>query len=112
MRPHPDAQRLRAALGSPNERTRALAARAACPCHGSFELLLELEPELHFLAFNDPSPRVREAARHVLSDALVVNVNDEARVQRDERRETRLAHQLHHAQARATAQRRAYRPRN
>jgi hypothetical protein len=112
MRPQPEARRLRAALASPDARTRAVAARAACPCHGSFDLLLELEPELHFLAYNDPRPRVRAAARHVLSDALVVNVNEEARARRDERRESREAQRAHRARARAAARRREQRRRH
>ena len=79
---------------------RAVAARAACPCHGSFDLLREVQPELELLARHDPSPRVRKAARHTLGDVLNLNIHEDARARRDERREARLAHRVHQARVR------------
>ncbi len=76
---------IRVLLCSTDERTRALAVRSICPCHGSFEPLRELNTEIRHLAFGDPSARVRGEAKHVLGDALVLNVHDEEKLMRDER---------------------------
>ena len=76
---------IRVLLRSTDERTRALAVRSICPCHGSFEPLRELNTEIRHLAFEDPIARVRREAKHVLGDALVVNVHDEENLMRDER---------------------------
>jgi hypothetical protein len=72
-------------LRSPDERTRAVAVRAICPCHGSFDDLRQYEDLLRRMARDDPSPRVRSEAKHVLGDAFVVNHNDERRQVRDDR---------------------------
>jgi hypothetical protein len=77
---------IRVLLRSPDERTRALAARSICPCHGSFEPLRQLSNELRQLAFDDPSQRVRGEAKHVLRDALVVNLLEEEKLLREERK--------------------------
>jgi hypothetical protein len=66
-----------------------LAARSACPCHGTFDLLIALKPKLQQMAENDSDAKVRAAARHVLSDAIVVNVNEEAELSRERRRDKR-----------------------
>jgi hypothetical protein len=71
-------------LRSPDERTRANAVRAICPCHGSFDDLRRYEDDLRRMAKDDPSARVRGEARHVLRDAFVVNHNDEQRQRRDD----------------------------
>ena len=76
---------IEAGLRSPDERTRAVAVRAICPCHGSFDELRRYEDELRRLAREDPSPRVRGEAKHVLGDAIVVNHNDERLQERDDR---------------------------
>ena len=81
-----DAASIRRDLESPDERVRAKAARRACPCHGSFDLLRELGPDLRFAARNDPSPKVRREAKHVLRDAFVVNLQDDERERRLDRR--------------------------
>lgn len=81
-----DIDEIRSLLHSPDERTRALAVRSICPCHGSFEPLRQLTGELQQLAFEDPSPRVRGEAKHVLGDAIVVNLHDEERLRREERK--------------------------
>jgi hypothetical protein len=44
-----------------------------------------LNTEIRHLAFGDPSARVRSGAKHVLGDALVVNIHDEEKLRRDER---------------------------
>ena len=75
---------IRVLLCSTHERTRALAVRSICPCVGSFEALRELNAEIRHLAFGDPSARVRGEAKHVLGDALVVNLHDEEKLMRDE----------------------------
>jgi hypothetical protein len=76
---------IEAGLRSDDERTRALAVRAICPCHGSFDDLRRYEDELRRLVREDPSDRVRGEAKHVLRDAFVVNHNDEQRQRRDDR---------------------------
>lgn len=80
---------IRDLLGSPDPQVRRRAARAACPCHGSFEMLRALRAELRRLAVNDPDAQVRAAAEHVLSDAVVVNIHDQSRTDRDRRRDAR-----------------------
>jgi hypothetical protein len=80
---------IRDLLGSPDPRVRRRAARAACPCHGSFDMLRALRTELRGLADSDPDPQVRAAAEHVLSDAIVVNVHEQSRTDRDHRRDAR-----------------------
>ena len=87
-------------LRSPDERTRAVAVRAICPCHGSFDELRRHEDELRRLAKEDPSARVRGEARHVLRDAFVVNHNDERRQARDDR-QVALAEEDERRRARA-----------
>jgi hypothetical protein len=84
-----DVEQVRLLLASPVPRVRMLAARSACPCHGTFELLHALKPELQRLAVTDPDAKVRGAARHVLTDAIVVNVNEEAELSRERRQEKR-----------------------
>lgn len=86
---HPDVEQVRLALASPDPRVRRLAARSACPCHGTFDLLIALKPDLQLLAATDPDTQVREAAQHVLRDAIVVNVNEEAKLDRERRAEIR-----------------------
>jgi hypothetical protein len=76
----------RALLHSPEEKTRAQAVRSVCPCHGSFEPLRGLTTDLRHLSLTDPSERVRREAKHVLRDALVVNIHDEIKLRQDERR--------------------------
>jgi hypothetical protein len=49
--------------------------------------LRELTPDLRRMATDDPSPRVRREAKHVLGDALVVNIHDDEQLQREERRQ-------------------------
>jgi hypothetical protein len=68
---------------------RMLAARSACPCHGSFDLLIALKPQLQLMAETDRDAKVRAAARHVLTDAIVVNFNEEAELSRERRRDKR-----------------------
>jgi len=75
-------------LRSSDPRVRRDAARA-CPCHGSFEMLRALSRELHQLADSDPDAQVRAAAEHVLSDAVIVNIHDQSRTDRDRRRDAR-----------------------
>jgi hypothetical protein len=72
-------------LRSADERTRANAVRAICPCHGSFDDLRRFEDQLRHIVRDDPSARVRGEAKHVLRDAFVVNHNDEHRQVRDDR---------------------------
>jgi HEAT repeat protein len=89
---HADVAQVRMLLGSPDSRVRALAARSACPCHGTFELLHELKDELRALAETDPDKNVRAAAAHTLREAIELNVADEARLSRDRDREAREEH--------------------
>jgi len=93
---HADVAQVRMLLGSPDARVRALAARSACPCHGTFELLHELKDELTMLAETDPAKNVRAAAWHTLLEAIELNVAEQARLSRErevrqERRERRRA---------------------
>lgn len=81
-----EAARIRRLLESDDERTRAVAARSVCGCHGSFDLFSELREDLKRLAATDDSARVRREAKHVLRDPLVVNRHDDERVERDEAR--------------------------
>jgi hypothetical protein len=83
------AAQVRALLSSPDPKVRRLAARSACPCHGSFDLLAALKGDLRRLAATDPDAKVRQAARHVLSDAIEVNIADEAELSRERGRESR-----------------------
>jgi HEAT repeat protein len=85
-------------LGSPDARVRALAARSACPCHGTFELLHALKDELTLLSAADPDKNVRSAAGHTLREAIELNVAEEAKLSRErdcevrqERRDRRRA---------------------
>ncbi|HTZ26299.1 MAG TPA: hypothetical protein VMC83_20050 [Streptosporangiaceae bacterium] len=80
---------VRMLLASPDPRVRALAARSACPCHGTFELLHELKAELTLLAETDPDKKVRGAAWHTLREAIELNVAEEAKLSRDRDREVR-----------------------
>jgi hypothetical protein len=71
-------------LGSPDARVRALAARSACPCHGT--------------SAADPDKNVRSAAGHTLREAIELNVAEEAKLSRErdcevrqERRDRRRA---------------------
>jgi hypothetical protein len=84
-----DAAQVRTLLGSPDARVRALAARSACPCHGTFELLHELKDELKLLAENDPDKNVRSAAGHTLREAIELNIAEERRLSRERYREAR-----------------------
>ena len=84
-----EADRIRRLLRSDDERTRAVAARNVCVCHGSFDLFIELREDIERLAATDDSERVRREAKHVLRDPLVVNRHDDERLERDEVR-TRL----------------------
>jgi len=86
---HADVARVRMLLGSPDPRVRALAARSACPCHGTFELLHALKDELRVLAETDPDKNVRSAAGHVLREAIELNVAEEAKLSRERGREVR-----------------------
>jgi hypothetical protein len=90
---HPEVAQIRVLLGSPDPRVRALAARSACPCHGTFELLHELKDELTLLAETDPDKNVRSAAGHTLREAIELNIAEESRLSReregDERQERR-----------------------
>lgn len=88
---HADAAQVRMLLGSPDSRVRALAARSACPCHGTFELLHELKDELRLLAETDPDKNVRAAAAHALREAIELNIAWEARLSREHDRESRRA---------------------
>jgi hypothetical protein len=81
-----EAYRTRLLLESDDERTRAVAARSVCVCHGSFDLFSELGEDLERLAATDESARVRREAKHVLRDPLVVNRHDDERVERNEAR--------------------------
>jgi hypothetical protein len=64
--PSPELERILCDLRSPDEQTRATAVRALCPCRGVawetpvFRQVLELR--------NDPSPVVRGAVKHDLSE--------------------------------------------
>jgi hypothetical protein len=69
-----DVAEVRMLLASPDARVRALAARSACPCHGTFELLHELRDELTLLAETDPDKKVRGAGWHTLREAIELNV--------------------------------------
>ena len=84
-----DVARVRMLLGSPDARVRALAARSACPCHGTFELLHELKDELRVLAETDPDKNVRSAAAHALREAIELNIAEEARLSRERDRAER-----------------------
>lgn len=86
---HADVAQVRMLLGSPDSRVRALAARSACPCHGTFELLHELKHELRVLAETDPDKNVRSAAAHTLREAIELNLAEEARLSRERDRERR-----------------------
>jgi HEAT repeat protein len=86
---HADVAEVRMLLGSPDARVRALAARSACPCHGTFELLHALKDELTLLAETDPDKNVRSAAGHVLREAIELNVAEEAKLSRERDREVR-----------------------
>jgi hypothetical protein len=81
-----EADRIRRLLESGDERTRAVAARSVCVCHGSFDLFTELREDLERLAATDVSARVRREAKHVLRDPLVVNRHDDERLEREEAR--------------------------
>jgi hypothetical protein len=84
-----DVAEVRMLLESPDARVRALAARSACPCHGTFELLHELKNELKVLAETDPDKNVRSAAQHTLREAIELNVAEEAKLSRERDREAR-----------------------
>lgn len=84
-----DVAQVRGLLGSPDPRVRALAARSACPCHGTFELLHALKDELTLLAEADPDKNVRAAAGHTLREAIELNAAEEARLSRERDREVR-----------------------
>jgi HEAT repeat protein len=86
---HADVAQVRMLLGSPDPRVRAIAARSACPCHGTFELLHELKDELRVLAETDPDKNVRSAAAHTLREAIELNVAEEAKLSRERDRERR-----------------------
>ena len=86
---HGDVAEVRMLLGSPDARVRALAARSACPCHGTFELLHQLKDELTLLAETDPDKNVRNAAWHTLREAIELNVAEEAKLSRERDREVR-----------------------
>jgi hypothetical protein len=86
---HADVAQVRMLLGSPDARVRALAARSACPCHGTFELLHELKDELTLLAETDPDKNVRSAAGHTLREAIELNIAEEAKLSRERDREAR-----------------------
>jgi HEAT repeat protein len=92
---HAEVAQVRMLLGSPDPRVRALAARSACPCHGTFELLHELRDELTLLAETDPDKNVRSAASHTLREAIELNVAEEARLSRERDREIRQEHREH-----------------
>jgi hypothetical protein len=85
----PDVEQVRLLLESPDPRVRLLATRSACPCHGTFDLLIALKPELQLMAETDRDAKVRAAARHVLADAIVVNFNEETELSRERRRDKR-----------------------
>jgi hypothetical protein len=87
--PHLPAEAIRIGLASADERTRAVAARSSCVCHGDWSLFRELLPQLRELARSDPSARVRAEARHVLQDPIVQSMHDDERFDREEHR-TRL----------------------
>jgi hypothetical protein len=84
-----DVAEVRMLLVAPDSRVRALAARSACPCHGTFALLHELRDELTLLAETDPDKKVRAAAGHVLREAIELNVAEEAKLSRERDREER-----------------------
>jgi HEAT repeat protein len=86
---HPDVAQVRTLFGSPDSRVRALAARSACPCHGTFELLHELKDELIRLAETDPDKNVRAAAAHTLREAIELNIAEEAKLSRERDSEVR-----------------------
>lgn len=86
-----DVAHVRILLSSPDPRVRALAARSACPCHGTFELMHELKPELKRLAESDPDKNVRAAAGHTLREAIELNIAEETRLSRERDREARQA---------------------
>lgn len=96
---------LRLQLFVGDEQTRLAAIRKACPCHGSFEPLRELSDELLRLAREDPSRRIRQAAKHVLADGLVVNIHDDERERREEARLRRTALRRRRQEARQDRQR-------
>jgi hypothetical protein len=89
---HADVAQVRMLLGSPDARVRALAARSACPCHGTFELLHALKDELTLLAETDPDKNVRAAAWHTLREAIELNAAEEAKLSRERDREVRQEH--------------------
>lgn len=74
-------------LGSPDARVRALVARSACPCHGTFELLHQLKDELTLLAETDPDKNVRRAAGHTLREVIELNIAEEGELSRERDRE-------------------------
>jgi hypothetical protein len=86
---HADAAQVRMLLASPDARVRALAARSACPCHGTFALLHELRDELKLLAETDPDKNVRSAAGHTLREAIELNIAEEAKLSRERERDER-----------------------
>lgn len=88
-----DVAELRLLLGSPDARARTLAARSACPCHGTYELLHELKDELKLVAETDPDKNVRAAARHALREAIELNIAEEAKLSREREREARQERQ-------------------
>jgi HEAT repeat protein len=92
---HADVAQLRTLLGSPDARVRALAARSACPCHGTFELLHALKDELRLLAESDPDKNVRAAAGHTLREAIELNVAEEAKLSRGSDAEERQDRREH-----------------
>jgi HEAT repeat protein len=107
---HPDVEEVRLLLASPDPRVRMLAARSACPCRGTFDLLIALKPELQLLAATDPDAKVRGAARHVLRDPIAVNFAEEAELARERRAEKRQERREHRRAVRSdVAMRRARR---
>jgi hypothetical protein len=106
-----DVAQVRMLLGSPDARVRAVAARSACPCHGTFELLHALKDELRVLAETDPDKNVRAAASHTLREAIELNIAEEAKLSRERDREVRLERRDRRRAARSdVALRRARRP--
>ena len=86
---HANVAEVRVLLGSPDARVRALAARSACPCHGTFELLHQLKDELTLLTETDPDKNVRNAAGHTLREAIELNIAEEGKLSRERNREAR-----------------------
>jgi hypothetical protein len=74
-------------------------------------VLHALKPELQLMAETDPDAKVRDAARHVLTDAVVVNFNEERELSRERRRDKRRERTDHQQAVRTdVAMRRARRP--